>query len=564
VSSGAEPAPGPWRWLAPHLRGQAAPLAVVLLLSLAVSLLAIAPPYVSKLIIDRALLGHDMPLLLRLCALMLLLAACGFALGSLNRWLYVRSSARVLFAFREQVYAHLLRLPTDFFRRRGTGDVVTRLDGDVAEVQRFSMDTLLGCLNGALTLGATAFIMVAISGRLALVAAAFLPLQLLLRHQARRLVGTRTRALREQASGVAQFLYRSLDRVRAVQALAAEPHERQRLAALNRGYLARLLDLQVVSYGLGGLSGLFSNAATAAVFIYGGVQVIDGGLSLGSLVAFVGYLGRGSGSAVGLLGVYTAWQRAAVSVERVAELLREAPVAESPEDISRVPSGAVRFEDVSLGLASCGRVLLAGLTLELPAGGKYGLCGASGSGKSTLADALRRLAPLDGGRIILGGIELERYRLATLRAAVDVLEADPVMFPGTLLENLRYGNFAASEAEVLEAARGAGVDEFAALMPQGYATLVGSGGIGLSGGQRQRIALARAMLRRPVVLVLDEPFTHLDRAAAHSLHRLVDEHFSRCTRIVISHAPEGIPGVTAWYRLEAGRIFAVGAEGARA
>ena len=382
-------------------------------------------------------------------------------------------------------------------------------------------------------------------------------LQLLLRHRARTLIGTRTRALREQAGGMAQFLYQSLDRAKTVQALGAEGHEQASLEGLNRGYLSRLLDLQLVSYALGGLSGLFANAATAAVFIYGGVQVIHGHLSLGSLVAFVAYLGRGSGSAVSLLNVYTAWQRAAVSVERVHELLREAPVAAVGDGLHRVADGSLAFESLAYGQAICGRTLASNVTLRLAAGGKYGLCGPSGSGKSTLVDVLRRFAPMDAGRVLLGGVDIGCYELATLRGAIEVLDAEPVMFPGTLLENLRYGNFAASEDEVLAAARRAGVDDFADVLPQGYATLVGGSGAGLSSGQRQRIALARALLRSPAVLVLDEPFTHLDRESASALHALVDEHFSGCTCLVISHVGAQVPGVEAWFRIEDGRLAQV-------
>jgi ATP-binding cassette subfamily B protein len=521
----------------------------VVLLAASASALAIAPPYLSKLIIDRALLGRDFGLLLELCAAMLALAALGFALGGVNRWLYVRTSGRILFALREQVYAHLLRLPPEFFRRRPTGDVVTRLDGDVAEIQRFSTDTLLASINGVLVLAATAAIMVTLSLPLTLIAAAILPLQLALRHRARVLIGDRTRAVREQASGIAQFLYETLSAVKTIQGLLAERFERERLATLNRGYLSRLLSQQLVSYAVGGLSGICANAATAAVFVYGGYGVIHGSLTIGTLVAFVAYLARGTGSALSLLNVYTAYQRAAVSVERVEELLRARPVPAPAQARARVADPGLRFEAVSLGVATCGRPLVEELTLELAPGRKFLIYGESGVGKSTLIDALRRFVPLDAGRILIGGVDIEAYDLAALRRAIEVLDAAPTIFRGTVLENLRYGNFSVPEASVLEAARRAGVEEFAAELPEGYATLVGANGQGLSSGQRQRIALARALLREPQILVLDEPFTHLDAAAARSLHALIDEQFGHCTRIVVSHAPRSIPGVERAYEM---------------
>jgi ATP-binding cassette subfamily B protein len=543
------------RWLWGHIRPRTPALGSVLILALISSALSTALPYLSKLIIDRGLIGHNVRALLILCAGVVALAALSFIVGGITRWIYVRVSAAILFGLREQVYGGLLTLAPEFYRRRSVGDLVTRLDGDVAEIQRFSTDTLLACINGLLLLAGTAAIMFAMSWQLTLVAAAVLPIQLAVRKWARPLIRDRTRALREQTSDVSQFLFETLSSVKAIQGAAAENHIQGRLRGLNREYLTRLLSLQVVSYGLGGLSALLSHATTAVVFIYGGLRVVDGSLTVGTLVAFVAYMARGTGSAVSLLNLYTAYQRALVSLERVEELLVQ-PLQAGADPVpqrrvNRVAGRSLVLRNVSLGRRACGAPVLTDCSFEFPAGCKVVIHGASGVGKSTLIDAMRRFVPLDSGAILLGGVDVADYETAPLRRAIEVLVAEPVIFRGTLLENIRFGSFDAAEASVEEAARRAGLDE----VSSGLNTEVGTGGLGLSAGQRQRVAIARTLLRRPEVLVLDEALANLDAESALCLHEVIDAQFAECTRIVVSHLPQLVPGADLMVEMRDARLI---------
>jgi ATP-binding cassette subfamily B protein len=547
------------RWLWAHVRRRLPQLCVVLVLALISSALSTALPYLSKLIIDRGLIGRDARALLILCVCVVGLAALAFVIGGVTRWIYVRTSAGILFALREQVYARLLSLAPEFYRRRSVGDLVTRLDGDVAEIQRFSTDTLLTCINGALLLAGTATIMFALSWQLTLVAAAVLPFQLMMRRLARPLIRDRTRAVREQTGEIAQFLFETLSSVKAIQGVTAEEDEEKRLRGLNRGYLKRLLSLQLVSYSLGGLSGLLSHAATAAVFIYGGFRVIEGSLTVGTLVAFVAYMARGTGSAVSLLNLYTAYQRAFVSLERVEELLMQEGLSDSGETsrprVSRVNGNSLVLQSVSLGRRACGATLLTDCSFEIPAGSKVVIHGASGVGKSTLIDAIRRFVPLDSGNILLGGVDIGDYDLGTLRRSIEVLVSEPAIFRGSLMDNLRFGNLSATEASIWDAAQRAGLDELAGGSPSGLGTAVGTGGLGLSAGQRQRVAIARTLLRRPSVLIMDEALANLDAQSAVALHGVVDAQFAECTRIVVSHSPTLVPRADLIVEMRDGRLI---------
>ena len=543
-------------WLWPYVRAERRALAGVLALALASSALSAALPWLSKRVIDEGLIGRDLGALVRLCALMVGLAAAGFVIGAVNRWGYVRASGRILFALREAVYGHLLRLAPEFFRQRSVGDLVTRLDGDVAEVQRFSTDTLLAFVNGSLTLVVAAALMVALSPRLALIAVAMLPLQLFIRHRTRALVADSTRAVREQTSEVAHFFVETLGAVRTVQGAAAEPWEERRLTGLNGELLRRLVRSQLVGYGVGGVAALLAHLTTALVFIAGGVLVIHGSLTVGTLVAFTAYMARSTGSATSLMGLYTAWQRAAVSLRRVRELL-DAPVAARPAaGAARPPParGQVELAGVRCQRPGMQQPLFVSLSLSLAPGSKTVLYGDSGSGKSTLTDLLRGFVPAEAGSVSLDGCEVSAWDLPALRRRVCVLEAEPTLFRGSIAYNLRYGNFDAPESAVLAAARRAGVDRFVMRLAHGYDTLLGSGGAGLSTGQRQRIAIARALLSEPAVVVLDEATSNLDAASAHAMHELIDEHFAHCTRLIITHAPERVPRAQRLLELRGGAV----------
>jgi ATP-binding cassette subfamily B protein len=201
------------------------------------------------------------------------------------------------------------------------------------------------------------------------------------------------------------------------------------------------------------------------------------------------------------------------------------------------------------------QALFTDLSLDLPPGSKVVLYGESGVGKSTLVDLLRGFAVPESGRIRLDELDVQACDLISLRRHVCVLEAEPVFFRGSLLYNLRYGNFGASVEAVHAAARRAGVEAFVGQLRAGYDTEVGSGGAGLSMGQRQRLAIARALLSEPVVLVLDEATSNLDAGAARAMHTLIDEHFGERTRLIITHAPQRVPRADRVLELRDGRLI---------
>jgi ATP-binding cassette, subfamily B, bacterial len=201
-----------------------------------------------------------------------------------------------------------------------------------------------------------------------------------------------------------------------------------------------------------------------------------------------------------------------------------------------------------------GRPVLDSISMNITAGSKVVLRGASGAGKSTLADLLRRFVDPDSGRILLDGRPILEFKVADLRRRIVVVEHSPLLFRGSILDNLRYGHDHVDEAAVMQAARQALVDEFVSTLPDRYATQVGEGGSGLSTGQRQRIAIARAALAEPLIVILDEATSGLDADAARAVHRSLDAAFPQRTRLIITHRAGDIEGSDVCWQLEGGRL----------
>jgi len=541
----------------PHLRPRAGRLALALGLGLVIAGLAALPPLVTRYAIDAGLIAGRYDRLALACAAMLLLAAAGLALGALHRVIYVRAAGAALFALRGALYVRLLSVSPRRLAEWSVGDLVARLDGDVAEVQRFGTDAIASFVSGALGLAATVVVMLALSWRLTLAVLALVPLQFLVRHVARARVEASARRVRAQAGEIGGFFVETLGAAREVQGAAAVRLEERRLAALSAEYLERTLAQQLVGYGTGAAAALLGHLTTAAVLLFGGYEVLHGALTVGTLVAFVALVARGTGSAGSVLGLYTGYQRARVSLERLLALAALPTVVERA-DAAPLPAaarGALAFEAVTVVLPD-GRRLFDALDLRIAAGSKVLLQGASGAGKSTLTDLVRRFVEPDAGRILLDGRPLDALRLEDLRRRVVVVEQAPVLFRGTLLDNLRYGLPEVNEAAVLEAAQVAGVEEFVRELPQGYQTPVGSGGATLSTGQRQRIAIARAALADPLIVILDEATSGLDLPAARAVHRALDATFPTRTRIVITHHAEQVEAYDLDLRVESGAVRA--------
>lgn len=510
-------------------------LALVVVLSGVSTALSLALPYLSKTLIDTALVGRNLAALYRTVALFALASVAGFVLTAVTGLRYTRVSADVLFDMRLALYRHLQRLSPRFYARTPLGDILARVNNDVGEIQRVAAESLLAWVGNVLFLVGSVAAMLWLDARLALVALVTVPVSVWALSRVRSTLASRVRTVREASAAIGSFLIETLQGMRVVVASNAQAREVDAFRRRNTRFVDALMSMQLWSYLSGSVPGLLLSLGYGAVFVYGGRRVISGSLSLGTFVAFMAYQMRLLQPVQALMGLYASLATVQVSLNRVHELLDTPPeVVESsaPVRLAKV-AGAIAFDGVSVDLGR-GQVLQSASFAVRP-GERVALVGSSGSGKSTVADLLLRLLDPDTGTVTVDGYDVRRVSLEDLRRHIVLVEQEPFVFHATVADNIRYAHPDATPDEISAAATAAGLDEWIARLPDRLGTIVGERGTALSAGERQRIAIARALIVNPSVLVLDEPTAALDPATERQVLAGYDRIMRGRTTIVITH-----------------------------
>ncbi|WP_060483110.1 ABC transporter ATP-binding protein [Pseudomonas sp. NBRC 111119] len=527
-----------WQWILPFAAPQWPRFAAVALLSLVVAAAGLAQPYLSQRLIDDGMLKGDFDTVLVCVSAMVALAVACALLGGVTRYLHTHASSRMLHGMREDMFKHLLTLSPHYFSSTRQGDIHTRLNADMAELQRFVVDSVFSVMNNTLMFAGAVIMLGYMSAELLAVLAAVLLVNAVFLRMARAHVERLSQETRERGTDIAAFLMETLGLVKCVQAFNGQARSFADLIRLHERQRVSSLKLQVVGYAVGSLPALVMSVSIALVFLVGAQRIAQGSLTLGVLIAFVTYMQRASAPVQALASLYTGYQRAKVSVGRVRELAQECPLITNTASARAVRGrGHLAIHQVTFAYPGSNRQALRAVTVDIPAGSRVLVTGASGSGKSTLVDLLQRHFDPDDGRILLDGVDLREHSLEHLRRRVAVVSQTTELFSSSLLENIRYGRPCASDDEVCLAARVAGVEAFAKQLEHGLDTLVGQRGSRLSGGQRQRIALARAILLKPRILILDESTSGVDSAMEAQILRDIDALFAGSTRILITHRP---------------------------
>ena len=528
---------GTYRRLLPWIMPYRARLLGVLGISLLATGVGLVQPYLSKLMIDGALLHRDFALLVRIALLTVLVTVVGSVLNIASSYRYVALSAAMLYDIRVALLAHLQMLSPRFYARFRLGDLMSRINSDVSDVQRAAGDTLLAVLGNVLFLIGSLAMMAWLDWRLFVVGTVLVPVATGLFVWLQRRLVAMTRTMRERGADLGSFLVDTVMGMRVVTALGGEAHEAERFAVRNRAFVSAMLQMQMTSFMAGALPGAVLAASSAAVTLYGGWRILNGATTIGTLVAFMAYQSRLFGPVQSLLGLSSGLASTRVALGRIFELFdTPADVADPPQPRA-LPTGPLDVGFAGVHFRHDRDTVLAVVDFTIPAGAMVAILGASGAGKSTLADLIVRFRDPDAGQVRIGGIDARELSLAELRRAVVLIDQTPFLFNATMAENIAFAVADADRLAIQAAAQAAGLGDLIARLPHGLDTPVGERGLALSTGERQRVALARALLRRPAVLVLDEPSAALDAETEARVAAGLRTMLPRATIVIITHKP---------------------------
>jgi ABC-type multidrug transport system fused ATPase/permease subunit len=545
-----------WRllgFLRPYRRGV---LWSFLLAGLAIGTTVLIPLLVGRTV-DRIRDGNSD--LWPLAGAILAAAVLRLGLSAARRLVAGRVSLGVEFDLRNGLYAHLQELELGFFDEQQTGQLMSRSTVDLQSVRFFLGYGLIFIGQSALTILIAAGVMLGVNPGLAAITLAPTPFVIWIAF----VYGKRNRpATQEVQQRIAELTAEAEENVAGVRVVKAFAQEARQLARF-RGAVKRVFDQSMVSTRLSAfyspLIAFLPNLGLAGLLFFGGRQAIHGSITVGEFVAFYGYvvllLGpmRMLGIALGLA------QRAVASGARVFEILDREPRLTSAPDAPPLPDGGglVELRDVSFRYGD-GRYILRNIDLTVQPGRTVALVGATGSGKSTMVMLLPRLYDVSEGQLLIDHADVRDVEVGSLRREVAFVSDDPFLFSATVRDNIAYARPDASDEEVFEAARRAGADGFIESLPKGYETRIGERGYTLSGGQRQRIAIARALLKDPRILILDDATSSVDATTESRITRALGELAEGRTTFIIAHRLSTIALADEIVVLEDGRIVAHG------
>ncbi len=511
-------------------------LAVVFMVSS--SILNVLPPYLFKSVVDDVLISKNMLMLNVICLSLILIFGLKAVTTYFQHYFMNEAGQSVVMDIRIDLYDHMQRMSLKRIYASRIGELMSRITGDAAVLQNVVTSTFIDLMFNFITfLGMFTFILY-INWKLTCLIILVLPIIGYMLSFASKKLRRAGHNVQEHLADITATAQEAFSAIRVVRSFATEDEELERFTKASRENYKALLQAVSVQGILAGVIEVFLIFSLAVVFWFGGQNVLNGTLTPGELISFIGYIAFMVQPIRSIMNQMTSIQTGFASAERISEMF-EVPVEDSAITTSdgNIPekiSGAIKFEHVNFHYED-NQEVLKDINLEIKAGEKIGIVGSTGSGKSTLSDLVPRFYEPVSGRILIDGTDIREFPLKYLRRQIGIVPQECVLMKGTIAFNIAYGLKNPDIDKIIEAAEIADIREFIESLPEKYDTEVGERGVTLSGGQRQRVAIARAVIRDPRILILDEATSSLDIAVERQVQKAINKAMRGRTSLIIAH-----------------------------
>jgi ATP-binding cassette subfamily B protein len=520
------------------------------------NLAKLTQPIVLRYAVDDLTASITRSKLLQFAGVIILISLVQGVFLFIQRRVLINMSRHIEFDLRNDFYRHLQKLPFDFYQTQRTGDLMARATNDLSAVRMIVGPALMYSMNTLFAMALLIPLMTSISWRLTLLAFLSMPLVAVATNYFGKRIHERFEKVQEYFGTVSNRAQEALAGVRVIRAYTQESAEIEGFRAVNREFIDRNMKLIRLSGVFHPILQFFIGLGFIAVLWYGGSLAVEGRITIGQFVQFTLYLGYLVWPMIALGWVINIFQRGMASMGRMNQILSIEPAihdTDGTRDIEEI-SGEIEFRNLTFTYKGASEPALSDINLRIAPGQTIAFVGAVGSGKSTLMNLVPRLLDAEPGQVLIDGLRIQEVPLLMLRSSIGYVQQETFLFSETIAENIAFGVEKASQEEIEQAAEEAGIAGDISEFPEGYKTILGERGITLSGGQKQRTAIARALIRRPKILILDDALSAVDTYTEERILGHLRRQMRGRTSLIVSHRVSTVKDADLIVVLDQGRI----------